>query len=351
MPYTIKHRKGRYVGGEGPTPCDLAFVGEAPGIEEDQRGRPFIGKTGLELERYLRRALRRSRADVYLTNLVKRLPEDGKAPSQEMIDAYSQDLVRELAAVSPSVVVCLGRCASRFFLGDVDMETVHGMAVEKGGRIYFPAYHPAAGLHNTEIQGLIAWDFERLRMLLNGEIEPGLVEDEHPEPNYWRSTVDGAIQADIIAVDTEGSSKKPWGLSWATVPGTATVECAGNSPTFQGRIVLHNSMYDLGVLRAMGIELADDQFDDTMVMAYLLCLESQGLKPLAKRHCGMEMSSYDEIISPATFRLSMDYLWGAWEWLNSRSNDELKTSSKTAGSPDSTRKSAGKRSGKTSRKK
>ena len=312
--------RGRYVPGEGPEHCDLAFVGEAPGVEEDRVGRPFIGKTGRELERYLRRALHLDRSEVYLTNLVKRLPKDGKI-TDALIRQYAPELVRELDSLSPRVVVCLGRHASRFFLGDVDMETVHGMAVEKEGRVYFAAYHPAAGLHNTEIQGLVAWDFERLRMLLEGELQPGVMEDEYPNPDYGcLGEQQYSVMYGKIAVDTEGSVSNPWGLSWSTVPGHAAVVRANVDykmvKAFVGRVIFHNSLYDLGVLRAMGIEIADDQFDDTMIMSYLLCLESQGLKPLAKRHCGMEMHSYAEITRDASYKKAVDYLWKVWELLN-----------------------------------
>lgn len=62
---------------------------------------------------------------------------------------------------------------------------------------------------------------------------------------------------------------------------------------------IHNSLHDLGVLRALGIDLGCGQFIDTMVWAYLLCLQPQALKSLAYRLCGISMDEYDDVCLPA----------------------------------------------------
>lgn len=75
-------------------------------------------------------------------------------------------------------------------------------------------------------------------------------------------------------------------------------------------VVLHNSLHDLPVLRDLGLDLVRENipFTDTMVMAYLLGLEPQGLKPLAYRHAGMTQDSYDDIISEASERIARTWL-------------------------------------------
>jgi DNA polymerase I-like protein with 3'-5' exonuclease and polymerase domains len=120
----------------------------------------------------------------------------------------------------------------------------------------------------------------------------------------------------IIAVDTEWAKGAPWCLSYSEEPGTAFVVMADNTPALESLnailslpdtlTVIHNSLYDLPVLAQMGIHPAN--VADTMVMAYLLQTEPQGLKPLAFRHCGMKMNSYQDTVGPYTHRKVMEYL-------------------------------------------
>jgi len=315
----------RFVPGEGPVPCDLMFVGEGPGYEENAHGRPFIGKAGIELDRYIRMALCRlgiTRGDCYVTNLVKyQIPENGD-PKQEDIERDKGILEQEIVAVRPCVVVSLGRWSTRYFLGDVDMEVVHGLPHAVRDFVVHPVIHPAAGLHNTESQALTWWDFERLRGLLMGKIEPNPPVDKHPRPMYSevKSQRRGFPTTDTVAVDTEGSSKSPWCFSLSGNTGTGlvvTAPCEGHD--FK-HIILHNAMHDIGVLRTLGAEY--ESFDDTMVMAYLLGVEPQGLKALAKRHCGMDMMEYKEVIGDAGKRKALKWLAEAMLWLDKQSSNE-----------------------------
>lgn len=338
----------RFINGEGPVPCDLMFIGERPGKEEHAYGRPFVGKSGKELDRYLWDALHRHRSSVYVTNLVKDWAPGDRDPSPEEVERDRKTLEDEIESVRPDYVVTLGRFSTRYLLGDVDMEVVHGLPKLVRDFVVVPVYHPAAGLHSTEFQGLIAWDFDRLAQTVKGEIEPIWPEDEHPETDYVESRT--YFNLSPTAVDTEGSIKKPWCLTATSHPGSSTCvrgKGAGERVAFR-HVLLHNSMHDLGVLRAMGAKF--ESFDDTMVMAYELCLEPQGLKALAKRHCGMEMDSYDELVGPYRLEKQLNWLIEAWAWLNNRLTSDSGVQSQTVVKRAGTRKSAGKKSGKTSRK-
>lgn len=338
----------RFVAGEGPKPCDLMFIGEGPGWEEDKYGRPFVGKSGRELDRYILHHLYRGRDSVYVTNLVKyRVAGDGD-PSMEDVRRDAATLEQELEDVKPDVVVTVGQHSSRYLLGDVDMEVVHGIPrfVTSRGFVVHPIIHPAAGLHSTEYQALTYWDFQQLKKLLDGEIEPNPPEDGYPDPHYYLHNIN-SIFLRTAAVDTEGSIKNPWCITATNNPGNAICIRKGNVQF--DHVVLHNSMHDIGVLRSMGATY--ETFDDTMVMAYLLCVEPQGLKPLAKRHCGMEMMSYEEVIGAADKWKKLQWIMGACGWLSkdlpNESTESRKTSKKGR---KSTSADAGKKSKKTSKK-
>jgi uracil-DNA glycosylase family 4 len=306
----------RYVGGDGKVPCDLMLIGEGPGREEDKKLRPFVGQSGKELWRYLWQACHMTREEVYVTNLVKyRVPND-EDPTDEDIRRDANELAEELARVSPVFIATLGRHSSRMFLGDVDMEVVHGQPHIVRGCVIVPIIHPAAGLHSTEFQAQIAWDFQQLALAMAGKIPLEPPKDAHPNPSY---TVNGGCSiTQDAAVDTEGSKENPWCLSWSTEAGRGRVVREG--PAFFKHIILHNAMHDLAVLRAMGARF--ETFDDTMEMAYLLEIEPQGLKALGKRHCGMEMQSYKDVVSGVGNKLAHEYLNKAIEWLSKRSKNE-----------------------------
>lgn len=314
MPYPrIDKRKveGMRVPGDGPTPASIMVIGERPGIQEPLAGRPFIGAAGKELDRYL--ALGGiKRSDVYITNLVKTYQDYDPTP-QEVEDAIPE-LLAEMEAVQPGLIIPVGRFAIRYFLGDVDVEQVHGLLHFPAGLpAIYPCYHPAAGLHNTESIQFVHNDFLGLADL-DKRIQPV---DQWPHPLYPANHPPSYYAS--IAIDTEGMPTTPWCLTASQIPGEAMLVMAGDEMRLRWykewlacspaacKVELHNSMHDLGVLRAMGIHIPDDKFIDTMILSYHLCLEPQGLKALSYRLAGMEMKSYDEVIAPGR-----ELVWGEW---------------------------------------
>jgi uracil-DNA glycosylase family protein len=109
--------------GEGPAHADLVLVGEQPGDQEDQQGRPFVGPAGRLLDRGLESAGIDAGA-VYRTNAVKHFKWERrgkrrihKTPSRWEVAACRPWLVAELEALSPRVMVLLGATAAQSFFG------------------------------------------------------------------------------------------------------------------------------------------------------------------------------------------------------------------------------------------
>ena len=309
------------VQGEGHPNAEVCFVGEAPGIDEDRLGRPFVGKAGRELDRYLDGARLPIREHVFITNVVRERPTTksgaNREPTQAEIDRDRPELELELQIVQPRTLVTLGRTASRAFLGDVDIETVHGLPHKIPHpfiETVFPCYHPAAALHSPELQAFVQYDMARLALHLRGQLPPRV---RDTKPGEYFDIITPMLEPDEpIAIDTEGWEHKPWCLSYSQKAGEGRVlravqtrgieKFAESIEDHDAFIILHNALHDLPVLRAMGIELP--HFIDTMIYAYLLGLEPQGLKPLAYRHAGMGQASYEEIISSAQLRLEAEWL-------------------------------------------
>jgi len=289
-----------FVEGDGPIPCDIAFVGEAPGHKEVAEGKPFVSwaPAGKEFARYLR-IPRLSRPDIYITNLFKEPIPDN--PTVEELKMWGGILRQEIREVEPEVIVTLGRYSTRHFLGDVNITEVSGLAYAGGESVVMPIIHPAAGLHNPEIQPHIVAGFRALKGLLKGENVFKVV--DRIKPKYFEFS-HAHIICEEIAIDTEAASKS-W-VSACNIPGTATVvkteDVSLDPDTF---VILHGALYDYPILQKLGI--APKRFVCTQIALFLLGTEPIGLKQAAYRFCGMDMQSYAEVTREASHRLAKDY--------------------------------------------
>lgn len=150
------------VPGDGNPSARVVFIGEAPGAKEDAAGRPFVGSAGKTLDGLLA-GIGLTRADVYVTNVVKFRPPDNRDPTQEEKDACMPFLEEELAIIRPAVIVPLGRHALAHFFPDATIGDAHGKAhARQGAPTVFPMYHPAAALHNPNLRQTLKDDFAAL---------------------------------------------------------------------------------------------------------------------------------------------------------------------------------------------
>lgn len=303
--------------GEGNPHSKIVLVGEGPGKMESNLGRPFVGLSGSDLNRYLLMLCGLKRDDVWITNIVRyRTDEQNSDPTEEDIKRDEPYLWEELNAIRPEIIVPVGLIATRYFLGpDANMEFVHALphkSAKYPNAIILPVYHPASGLHQADkFSKLVYNSFKRLGEYLRGEFfwPPTDVETLYSEyETRWILPRFGPL-----AIDTEGTPKKPWGLSYSQEPGVATVarqvglhikEIVANSDN----IILHNSLWDLPVLRAMGINIPYEKINDSMIMAHILCVEPRKLKALSYREAGMHQENYKDVIREAEQRIARTYL-------------------------------------------
>ena len=154
------------VPGEGPIPAHVFVLGEAPGAQEDKKGRPFVGSSGVILGQLLETA-GLTRQDVYITSCVKCRPPQNRTPRTLELDACQENwLNRQIGLVDPKVVVLLGRVAISRFLEEGGLRESHGRTVERDGRVYLMTYHPAAAFRVPETKDSMRQDMAVLRHLL-----------------------------------------------------------------------------------------------------------------------------------------------------------------------------------------
>lgn len=168
----LKSTATRLVFGEGNPDAKIYFLGEAPGLIEDQTGRPFVGRAGKLLDKLLHRA-RLSREDVYITSIVRFRPPQNREPKPEEIKAFAPYVEKEIAIIDPRIVITLGRFSLNKFLPEAKVSEIHGepQKITFGGKeiILIPMYHPAAGLRSIEILDKLEKDFKSIphNLLLN----------------------------------------------------------------------------------------------------------------------------------------------------------------------------------------
>lgn len=147
---------------------EIALVGEAPGRQEDEQGRPFVGMSGDLLWRHFSEVLEPlTREDTWTTNVVKYRPPANRTPTWTELTAGAGHLRRELALVEPLVMVTLGNSPLSVMRPGAKIGQVHGQAFTmKSGRFCFPLYHPAYLLRRRDLVDEFRADLAALRRLI-----------------------------------------------------------------------------------------------------------------------------------------------------------------------------------------
>ncbi len=153
---------GKMVFGEGNSNATIMFVGEAPGKQEAEVGRPFIGRSGQLLRSYIRE-IGLQEKDVYITSPVKYLPKHGTPTKKEIAHARI-DFMKQVEIINPKILVLLGKTAMFAVLNeDISILKEHGEIREMDGKKYLLTLHPAAVLRFPKYAPLLKADFQKIK--------------------------------------------------------------------------------------------------------------------------------------------------------------------------------------------
>ena len=143
--------------GVGHRHAEWMLVGEAPGAEEDARGEPFVGQAGKLLTELLG-GIGRTRADVYIANVVKCRPPMNRDPEDDEISSCMPFLRQQIEIISPEVIMSLGRISAHTLLGSTSPMSKFSITRERGKLSEYtvgersiplmPTFHPAYLLRN-----------------------------------------------------------------------------------------------------------------------------------------------------------------------------------------------------------
>ncbi len=149
--------------GAGNENANLVFVGEAPGADEDKQGKPFIGKAGQKLTQIIN-AIRLSRDEVYIANVLKCRPPNNRNPLPNEIEACEPYLIAQLEIIKPKVICALGTFAAQTLLKtNQPISKLRGRFHTYQGIRLMPTYHPAFLLRNPKSKRYVWEDVQKVR--------------------------------------------------------------------------------------------------------------------------------------------------------------------------------------------
>lgn len=341
------------LGPDGPHDADILFIGEAPGKDENRRGRVFIGKTGQEVDRqYLPLAGLRRDAACFI-NAISCLPntvggklDPTRTKDVDLLVSCASERLAPFILSMPNLklIVPMGRFATMAVCPpSVNLELQHGMPCDSEfGVPAFPMYHPALGIHEPKKMVHLRCDWDRLRRYVRGKLT--LPTDAYDDPDYHEVTDAEEIRAipptATLGADTESKrGGDPYCLTLSAAAGTGLLIRADNRPVLTavqelldgllGRIAFHNWLYDYKVVARLGLRMPHRRLVDTMAEAYHLGLLPQGLKDAAFRELGMAMEDFEEVVSPYSKTLVLAYYQRMQERTWAKPEAELKWDDKT----------------------
>ena len=159
------------VPGVGSARSGIVFVGEAPGADEDLRGEPFVGRAGELLtkmiaamdEKQLIPGVTLSRETVYIANVLKCRPPENRNPLPHEIASCSPYLMRQLEALQPRIICCLGKFAAELLLQlKGTISSMRGKTYRWRGAKLIVTYHPAYCLRSPSAKRPVWEDLQRL---------------------------------------------------------------------------------------------------------------------------------------------------------------------------------------------
>jgi uracil-DNA glycosylase family 4 len=171
------------VAGEGQLSSKIMFIGEAPGKNEDQQGKPFVGVAGKVLDQLLKNA-GIDRSQVFITNVVKCRPPYNRVPHDDEVDACRPYLNRQISLIDPEIICILGGTAYSSLVGGKAITSNRGKFIKKDGRKYFLTIHPAATIYNANFLPMLQNDILKLsKEIKKGKINNTTLDSTFEEVN------------------------------------------------------------------------------------------------------------------------------------------------------------------------
>jgi len=172
-----KTRK-KAVPGEGPIDARVMLIGEGPGREEDETGRPFIGPSGKFLDEMFSDA-GIARGELFITSTVKCIPIPAGKPRRVSIEACNPYLREQLRLIHPRVVCLFGEVAAKTVLGVGRIAEARGKPLTRDNTLFIVTYHPAAARRFPKLRDFMRQDLRLLREMMGSCLHNSHLDSSH----------------------------------------------------------------------------------------------------------------------------------------------------------------------------
>jgi len=288
--------------GDGPEDADVMIIGEAPGREEDEQGKPFVGKAGKILMEALNE-LGFKREDFFITNVIRCRPTDGTknlTPEDKDIELCREWLLKEIEEVDPKLIVLLGGRAIDGVLGLGEGKGItqkSGTFVDRDNRTYLRCIHPASVIYNPNQKSKFKRDLGKLKEFFEGREKVDLDYGSIKSLSQFKEFAKMLEGCEVIAVDieTDGTDfleDSIIGISFAwelgksrylPLPKDEFDFLSGKSAGWRDKAievlkeimaneslkVFHNAAFDVKFLNRAGCPVNNSNFD-TMIAAHII---------------------------------------------------------------------------------
>jgi uracil-DNA glycosylase family 4 len=137
----------------GNPQASIMIIGEGPGQQEDEQGKPFVGKSGQLLDKIFAAVRLDTEKDVYICNMVKCRPPGNRTPTTDEVVACKGYLLEQIRLMDPKIILLTGATAMKGLTGEKrGITKIRGQWIEWEGRLCMPIFHPAYLLRNPSRQ-------------------------------------------------------------------------------------------------------------------------------------------------------------------------------------------------------
>ena len=165
----LSETRKNVVFGSGNPKASLMFVGEAPGMDEDLQGLPFVGRAGKLLTKIIE-SIGLKREGVYIANILKCRPPQNRNPLPAEIVTCEGFLIKQIELIKPKVICALGKFAAQTLLRSAEpISRIRGKFYDYHGAKLISTFHPAYLLRNPNEKRVVWEDMKKIRKEISNE--------------------------------------------------------------------------------------------------------------------------------------------------------------------------------------
>ncbi|MEZ7934702.1 MAG: uracil-DNA glycosylase [Sulfurospirillum sp.] len=154
--------------GAGNLKAKVMFIGDNPGVSEDESGMLFTGKSGEMLANMIEKVLLLSKEEVYVTTILKCKTPDNRVPTPEEVACCKPYVMQQIQTIRPQIIVALGSTSFHHLTGEYDtpIDKIRGSVLNFGEAKLIPTFHPSFLLRNPSAKKEVFADMLKVRSML-----------------------------------------------------------------------------------------------------------------------------------------------------------------------------------------